>query len=158
MEGRDFNAIDSERLTRPLSQFAGRIRGGEGVGWTTVPATFSYYYFEWLVWEHFGEAIRRGEFKLVHRITPVSPIDDQRSGLAGRQPIRWPDAFTARVDFPFYSRGQPGFHFDQSRCPDCISANGPFPAFHSYVLHRKTPIAHAWKLRRLACEACQRTR
>lgn len=75
VEGRDFTAIDSERFAAPLYRLGNRIRGGQGVGWTTIAAvsTLSYYYFEWLVWKRFGEAIRRGEFDLVHRITPVSP-------------------------------------------------------------------------------------
>jgi glycosyltransferase involved in cell wall biosynthesis len=75
IEGRDFTAIDSERLAAPISRIGNLIRGGRGVGWTTVTAlgTLSYYYFEWLVWKRFGRSIRNGEFDLVHRITPVSP-------------------------------------------------------------------------------------
>ena len=73
VEGRDFTAIDSERFAAPLYRLGNRIRGGPGVGWTTIAAvnTLSYYYFEWLVWKRFGEAIRRREFDLVHRITRI---------------------------------------------------------------------------------------
>jgi glycogen synthase len=75
VEGRDFTAIDSERFAGPLFRLGNRIRGGEGVGWTTITAftALSYYYFERLIWKRFGEAIRGGEFDLVHRITPLSP-------------------------------------------------------------------------------------
>lgn len=75
IEGRDFTAIDSERLASPLYRLAGRVRGGEGVGWTSLTAlsALSYYYFEHLVWQQFGEAIRRREYDIVHRITPLSP-------------------------------------------------------------------------------------
>jgi glycosyltransferase involved in cell wall biosynthesis len=75
IEGRDFTAIDSERIAAPMSRFGNLIRGGKGVGWTTLTAlgTLSYYYFEWLVWNRFGRAIRNGEYDVVHRITPLSP-------------------------------------------------------------------------------------
>lgn len=75
IEGRDFTAVDSEAFARPLHKLSGLLRGGRGVGWTTVSAisTLSYYYFEHLVWRMFGDAIRRGDFRLVHRITPLSP-------------------------------------------------------------------------------------
>jgi glycosyltransferase involved in cell wall biosynthesis len=75
VEGRDFTAIDSERFAAPSWKIANAIRGGRGVGWTTISAITlaSYYYFEWLVWKRFGDAISRQEFDLVHRITPISP-------------------------------------------------------------------------------------
>ncbi len=75
VEGRDFTAIQSEGLSAPLNRIGNFLRGGEGVGWTTRAAVdaIGYYYFEWLVWKYFGEAIRRRDFDLVHRITPLSP-------------------------------------------------------------------------------------
>jgi len=75
VEGDDFTAIDSERFAAPLYRLGDVLRGGKGLGWTTIAAVgaLSYYYFEWLVWQRFGDAIRRREFSLVHRITPVSP-------------------------------------------------------------------------------------
>ncbi len=75
VEGKNFTAIDSERLARPLYRVGGRLRGGDGVGWTTITAvsTLGYYYFEWLAWKRFGAAIQDGEYSAVHRITPVSP-------------------------------------------------------------------------------------
>lgn len=75
VEGRDFTAIDSEALAAGLYRLAERLRGGAGKGWTTLAALAvpAYYYFEQLVWRRFGERLRRGEFDLVHRLTPLSP-------------------------------------------------------------------------------------
>ncbi len=75
IEGRDFTAIDSERLGAPLWKLADRLRGGKGVGWTTIAAigALGYYYHEHLVWKQFGPQIRRGDFDVVHRITPLTP-------------------------------------------------------------------------------------
>jgi glycosyltransferase involved in cell wall biosynthesis len=74
-EGRDFTAIDSEAVARVMWQLASRVRGGEDRGWTTLTALSwpSYWYFEWLVWQRFGDRIRRGDWDVVHRVTPVSP-------------------------------------------------------------------------------------
>lgn len=74
-EGQDFTSIDSEAVARPLWRISTILRGKEGVGWTTSTAiaAFAYYYFEALVWKQFGAAISRGDFDVVHRITPLSP-------------------------------------------------------------------------------------
>ena len=108
-EGRDFTAIDSEAFAAPLYRLGDALRGGKGVGWTTISAvqTFSYYYFEHLVWKQFGDRIRRGDFALVHRITPVSPtmpsILAKRCARAGipfvlgplNGGVAWPKEFQA---------------------------------------------------------------
>ena len=75
VEGRDFTSIDSEKLAKPLWKIGNLLRGGGGKGWTTITAlnAFSYYYFDHLVWQRFGKAIRNNNFDIVHRITPLSP-------------------------------------------------------------------------------------
>jgi glycosyltransferase involved in cell wall biosynthesis len=75
VEGRDFTAIDSEALARPVWRLADMLRMGEGKGWTTVQAigALSYPYFEHLVWKAFGARIAAAEFDIVHRVTPLSP-------------------------------------------------------------------------------------
>lgn len=75
LEGRDFTAIDNERIAAPLYQLAEKIRGGKGKGWTTSAAfsSFAYYSFETELWRQFGTRIAAREFDLVHRVTPLSP-------------------------------------------------------------------------------------
>lgn len=75
VEGRDFTAIDSEAIARPLHRLSEILRMGRGKGWTMTTAihAISYPYFEHLVWESFGDALKAGHYDLVHRITPLSP-------------------------------------------------------------------------------------
>ena len=74
-EGRDFSAIDSEAVAGPLWRLGSFFGGKRGAGWTTTTAfaALAYYYFESLVWKRFGTAIRRHDFDVIHRITPLSP-------------------------------------------------------------------------------------
>ena len=75
IEGRDFAAIDNERVAAPVSKLAGMIRGGAGKGWTTKTAlsSLAYYSFEFELWRQFKSRLTAHEFDLVHRITPLSP-------------------------------------------------------------------------------------
>lgn len=75
VEGRDFTAINSEALARPMNKVVSILRMGRGKGWTTVMASKSlvYPYFEHLVWKRFGAELLNGAYDLVHRVTPLSP-------------------------------------------------------------------------------------
>jgi glycosyltransferase involved in cell wall biosynthesis len=75
VEGRDFTAIDSEAVARPLSHFAEKIRGGKGKGWTTKMAVnaAAMPWFWKLLWKRFAPAIRAGTYDVVHQLTPLSP-------------------------------------------------------------------------------------
>ena len=74
-EGRDFTAIDTEAVARPIYRLSQVLRMGEGRGWTIVQAVnaLAYPLFEKKVWERFREDLTKGRFDLVHRVTPLSP-------------------------------------------------------------------------------------
>jgi glycosyltransferase involved in cell wall biosynthesis len=76
VEGRDVTFVDNEALARPLWALGKRLAGGEGRGWTIQQAVarLAYPAFERQVWRRFGPDIAAGRFDLVHRITPLSPI------------------------------------------------------------------------------------
>jgi glycosyltransferase involved in cell wall biosynthesis len=76
VEGKDFTAIDSEAIARPLWKISQILTGGGGQGWTIQQAMsfLSYPYFEHLVWKLFHDRLKSGEFDVVHRITPLSPV------------------------------------------------------------------------------------
>ncbi|MDP3262086.1 MAG: glycosyltransferase family 4 protein [Tabrizicola sp.] len=75
VEGRDFTAIDTEALAAPAWKLSQVLRMGESRGWTIVQAisSLTYPWFERKVWQQFGAALKRGDYDLVHRITPLSP-------------------------------------------------------------------------------------
>ncbi len=75
LDEREFTAIDSEAVARPLWKLSERLRGGSGKGWTLVTAmqSLTYQYTERLIWKQFGARIRAREFDIVHRLTPLSP-------------------------------------------------------------------------------------
>ncbi|WP_068305210.1 glycosyltransferase family 4 protein [Pararhodobacter sp. CCB-MM2] len=75
VEGRDFTAIDSEALARPLYKIGDRLRGGAGKGWTIIQLAnaLAYPLFERLIWKKFSRSLKAGEWDIVHRITPLSP-------------------------------------------------------------------------------------
>ena len=73
--GRSFTAIDNEHIASPIVRLSNWLRGGTGKGWTTATAmaAASYYEFERLVANRFRRGLRRGEWDVVHRLTPLSP-------------------------------------------------------------------------------------
>lgn len=73
-EQADFVAIDSEWLARPIYKLNGVLRKA-GLGWTFTTALggLAYYAFEREVCNQFRDQLLRGDFVLVHRITPLSP-------------------------------------------------------------------------------------
>ena len=76
--------IDSELVARPVHRLARLLTLGRGLGWTTkhVLAWMPYLYFEHKVWQRFGKELAAGDFDLVHRLTPLSPV--YASLLSGR--------------------------------------------------------------------------
>lgn len=75
-EGKEFTAVNTEAFARPLWRLATFLAGGGGQGWTIQQAVnlVAYPFFEHLVWKHFQGRILNGEFDVVHRITPLSPV------------------------------------------------------------------------------------
>lgn len=75
-EGMAFTAIDNRRWQGMAWNVAKVLRGGTTLGWSTYSAlaTLAYPAFERRVWREFGDRIQRGEFDVVHRVVPNSPI------------------------------------------------------------------------------------
>lgn len=73
--GHHVTTVDSDAIAAPLWRLVERMRGGSGVAWTLVTAMSvpAYYWFEQLVWKRFEAELRRGDWDLVHRVTPLSP-------------------------------------------------------------------------------------
>lgn len=67
--------IDNEWIAKPAYQFGKVLRGGGALGWTTNMAASwpAYIAFEKSVYRQFEVRLKRGEFDLIHRVTPVSP-------------------------------------------------------------------------------------
>jgi len=93
-EGREYTAIDPGAVETPVNRFGALVQKVVKLGWTwtTALGTAVYYHYERLVWQRFGERIRRGDFDIVHRMTPVSPATP--SPIAGhctraRVPFVW---------------------------------------------------------------------
>jgi glycosyltransferase involved in cell wall biosynthesis len=100
--------VDNEFIARPVYQLARLIRGGDQLGWTidTALAWPSYVAFEHLAWHRFARQLQRGDFDLIHRVTPLSPT--AVSPLAGKTDVpmlagplngglRWPREFPELV-------------------------------------------------------------
>lgn len=75
VEGKEFTAIDSEKLAKPLNRLSNFLRGSGNAAWTISTATESlvYPYFEYRCWKAAEKDLKAGKYDVVHRITPVSP-------------------------------------------------------------------------------------
>ncbi|MBW4652881.1 MAG: glycosyltransferase family 4 protein [Kaiparowitsia implicata GSE-PSE-MK54-09C] len=100
--------LDTEAIAAPISRLASLLRGGAQKAWTLQMAMDypTYLAFEWYAWRTFKPQLERGEFDLVHRITPMtptlpspmaswSPVPFVLGPLNGNLP--WPAAFTAEL-------------------------------------------------------------
>lgn len=74
--GMEFTPINNRRWQGMAWNVAKVLRGGTSLGWSTYSAlaTLAYPAFERRVWKEFGPRIERGEFDVVHRITPNTPV------------------------------------------------------------------------------------
>ena len=68
--------IDTRAIQHSCWQIATWLRRGKDLGWTTYAAftAIAYPFFERAVWRQFGPRLRKGEFDLVHRVHPLSPM------------------------------------------------------------------------------------
>ncbi len=144
-EGREFTAIDSEAIARPVFRFGEALRRATGLGWTTTTALESipYYWFERLVWRRFGRELRAGRWDVVHRVTPLSPTIP--STIVGRcraagvpfvwgpmnGGVAWPREFTgvrrAEGEWLSYVRGAhrllPGYGSSRARAAALVAGS-----------------------------------
>ena len=76
IEGMEFTPINNRRWQGMAWNVAKVLRGGTTLGWSTYSAlaTLAYPAFERRVWKQFGARIERGEFDVVHRIVPNTPV------------------------------------------------------------------------------------
>jgi glycosyltransferase involved in cell wall biosynthesis len=79
--------INTEMVARPFWKLSMALRRGTETGWllADVLGYPSHIAFEWLVAKVFRGALQRGEFELVHRLSPVT--GDQPSFMASASPI-----------------------------------------------------------------------
>lgn len=76
IEGGDFETVDNRFWQGTAWRVSSWLRGGGGLGWTTYAAlsTLVYPIFELRLWKQFRDRLASGQFDLVHRLTPVSPV------------------------------------------------------------------------------------
>ncbi|GBQ59568.1 glycosyltransferase family 4 protein [Komagataeibacter swingsii] len=74
VEGRDYTAIDTEALVRPMARAVEWI-SGPNKGWAMLTALSipSYLLLEHEAWRRFGRGRQAGRFDIIHRLTPLSP-------------------------------------------------------------------------------------
>lgn len=74
-EGEDFVAMEPSRSEALIDRLSTLLRGGRSVGWTiaTAAGSLTHYGLERRIWRKFGQGILRGDFDVIHRLTPLSP-------------------------------------------------------------------------------------
>lgn len=67
--------LDTEWIAKPLHRLSRWLRGGDKLAWTIDTALMwpSYIAFEHGVHHRFAGLLARGEFDLIHRVTPLTP-------------------------------------------------------------------------------------
>lgn len=97
--------VDNEWIAARMYKLAKILRGGNEVAWSTnqIMAFLPYVVFERQARRDFRDALAKGGFDLVHRITPMSPtLPSFLAGRSGAAPfligplngnLDWPDAF-----------------------------------------------------------------
>lgn len=67
--------VDSEYVARPIWRIASWLQGDANKA-MTISVALNYpsaIAFDWEVWKQYGARLKRGEFDIVHRVTPLSP-------------------------------------------------------------------------------------
>jgi glycosyltransferase involved in cell wall biosynthesis len=79
--------LDTEAFAAPLYKLTMALRGGQETGWTinTAMGYLSTLYFEWAAWKKLRPRFIKGEYDIIHRISPMSPT--QPSLLSTLSPI-----------------------------------------------------------------------
>ena len=79
--------LNTEKVARPLWKLSVALRRGTETGWLMAGALAypGHFAFEWLAAKYFRGALQRGEFDLVHRLSPWSGV--QPSFMATASPI-----------------------------------------------------------------------
>jgi glycosyltransferase involved in cell wall biosynthesis len=67
--------VDNEWLARPLNRLSGLVRGGQSLSWTidTAMAWPAYMAFERQLYRRLERRLKKGDFDLIHRVTPLTP-------------------------------------------------------------------------------------
>jgi glycosyltransferase involved in cell wall biosynthesis len=120
LEVQELTYLDTEYIARPLSRFSGWLRGDPNKA-MTLGAALSYpaaFAFDWEVWKRYGSRLKKGEFDIVHRVTPLSPTTPCPLTKWSPVPVvigpvngalRWPKNFSAELarerEWLTYARG-----------------------------------------------------
>lgn len=70
-----FDYVNIDPILIPVDRLGKWIRGGNALGWTTQIALIYpvYILFELVTWFRYRQRLKRGDFDIVHRLTPMTP-------------------------------------------------------------------------------------